>query len=153
MLNGTWPYCSGSEVATYALLAALQFEDGQPPRMRVTVVPTAQLRLVRTWDVAGLQGTGSNTLVAEDVAVPAAFVFDLPVNPDVAGRAVLRTTTFTSAALVGMAAGALDVVTRLIQGGKGPTRTRYASFAESPGARVLYATARERNRRCAPGAT
>lgn len=144
VLNGTWPYSSGSEVATYAMLAALQFEDGQPPRMRMTIVPTAQLGLVRTWDVAGLQGTGSHTLVAEDVAVSEAFVFDLPVDPEETGRAVVRTTTFTSSAVIGMALGALDVVTALVHGAKGPSRTRYAAYSESPNARALYAAARAR---------
>ncbi|WP_066043058.1 hypothetical protein [Herbiconiux solani] len=144
VLNGTWPYSSGSEVATYAMLAALQTEAGRPPRMRVAVVPTADLRVIRTWDVAGLQGTGSHTLVAEDVDVPADYVFDLPTDPDVAGLAVLRTTTFTSAALIGMATGALDVVTALLSGEKGPTRTRYTSFSDSPGARALYASAASR---------
>lgn len=144
VLNGTWPYSSGSEVATYAMLAALQLDAGGPPRMRTAIVPTERLRLVRTWDVAGLQATGSHTLVAEDVQVPAAFVFDLPADPEVAGRAVLRTTTFTTAAIVGMATGALDVVTALLHGAKGPSRTRYTAYAESPGARALYAAARTR---------
>ncbi|WP_420367511.1 hypothetical protein [Curtobacterium sp. L1-20] len=144
VLNGSWPYSSGSEVATWAMLAALQSTEGRPPRMRMTVVPTAQLRLVRTWDVAGLQGTGSHTLVAEDVAVPTGFVFDLPVDPDVTGRAVLLTTTFTTASIVGMASGALGIAAALVAGTKGPTRTRYTSYAESPGARALYAGARAR---------
>lgn len=144
VLNGTWRYCSGAEVATWAMLAALQVDVGGPPRVRMAVVPTARLRLERTWDVAGLQGTGSHTLVAEDVEVPAAFVFDLPVDPEVTGRAVLRTTTFTAAAIIGMAIGALEVVTALVHDAKGPTRTRYAAYAESPGARALYTDARTR---------
>lgn len=144
VLNGIWAYCSGSEVAAYAMLGALEIGESRPPRMRVAIVPTSQLRLQRTWDVASLQGTGSHTLVAEDVVVPPGYVFDLPADPDVAGRAVLRTTTFTASAIVGMAAGALDVVTRLVHSGKGPTRTRYTAYSDSPGARALFSSARAR---------
>ncbi|MHA3703101.1 hypothetical protein ACXR2U_13060 [Jatrophihabitans sp. YIM 134969] len=142
LLDGTWPYCSGSEVATYAMLGALLVEAGRPPRMRMAVVPTAELRLVRTWDVAGLQGTGSHTFVAENVHVADDFVFDLPADPQVTGRATLLTTTLTSAAIVGMARGALGVVTALVHSGKGPSRTRYTSYAASPGARALFARSR-----------
>lgn len=149
VLQGRWPYSSGSEVATYAMLGALELEDGRPPRMRVAVVPVAGLQLVRTWDVPGLQGTGSHTLVAQDVPVPDAFVFDLPTDPEVAGRAVLSTTTGTAAAITGMALGALDVVTTLVQGGTGPSRTRYGTFADSPGSVALYASARARIREAA----
>ena len=35
------------------------------------LVPRASLRVERTWDVAGLRGTGSHTLAADDVFIPA----------------------------------------------------------------------------------
>jgi alkylation response protein AidB-like acyl-CoA dehydrogenase len=144
VLSGTWRYASGSEVARHAVLAALEVdESGRPSGMGLAVVPVDRLRLERSWDVAGLQGTGSHTLVAEDLVVPAGFVLALPQDPDLPGTNVLRTAMHTTAALVGMATGALDVGTELITGEKAPTATRYARYAESPGARALYAEARQ----------
>jgi alkylation response protein AidB-like acyl-CoA dehydrogenase len=40
----------------------------------LVLIPMADLVIDRSWDVAGMRGTGSHSVVAEDVLVPAARV-------------------------------------------------------------------------------
>ena len=65
MVSGRWPSISGCEDAEWAALAVA---DGDG--VSVVSLPTSALTVERTWDVAGMRGTGSHTLVAEAVPVP-----------------------------------------------------------------------------------
>jgi alkylation response protein AidB-like acyl-CoA dehydrogenase len=47
--------------------------DGEVPDVRLFLVPRDQIRVEDTWDCAGMAGTGSNDMIAEDVFVTAAF--------------------------------------------------------------------------------
>ncbi|MFF5129491.1 hydrolase [Streptomyces syringium] len=70
-LTGTWPFVSAIDYADWALLAALTDRDGRPePRM--FAVPRTAWRTVDTWENVGMAATGSNTVIVEDVVVPAA---------------------------------------------------------------------------------
>jgi 3-hydroxy-9,10-secoandrosta-1,3,5(10)-triene-9,17-dione monooxygenase len=51
-----------------ALVAA---DDGQPPQGRIFLLPRSDYRSVDTWNVSGLQGTGSWDVIVDDVFVPA----------------------------------------------------------------------------------
>lgn len=71
-LSGTFPFASGSEHAAWLLLGAeLTDRHGQPSGQVDCLVPAASVEFKDDWHVAGLQGTGSCTLVARDLAVPA----------------------------------------------------------------------------------
>lgn len=60
--SGRWGYGSGSHHSTWAIMPCLMGED---PCM--VAVPMSEVRIERDWDVAGMKGTGSDTVVAEKV--------------------------------------------------------------------------------------
>lgn len=72
-LSGRWTFSSGSSHAQWALLGALvpPAQEGQPPHMRLFLVPRADYRIIDTWHTIGLKGTGSNDIEVEDAFVPA----------------------------------------------------------------------------------
>lgn len=72
LLSGKWQYISAVDYSDWALLCAQTAEGG--PKM--FAVPAAEYRFEDTWFNVGMQGTGSNTVIAEDVFVPPARVFD-----------------------------------------------------------------------------
>jgi len=132
-VTGRWAYVSGCEDAAWAGLAVMV--DGA---YTFAVIPTADLTVERTWDAAGLRGTGSHTLVARDVLVPGAHVgIAQPPGP---GLHVFYGTTVL-APLVGAARGALDVTAAMFASDRKPSMTAYARMAESPAARQWFAEA------------
>jgi len=72
-LSGSWSFASGCENARWALCAAMVPCADDPSRLEPAflLVPATDYRIVDTWDVVGLAGTGSKTLVLDDVYVPA----------------------------------------------------------------------------------
>ena len=71
-LSGHWRYASCCDHCDWALLGALVVKgDGGPPEGRVFLVPRSDYESVDTWQVSGLQGTGSWDVIVEDVFVPA----------------------------------------------------------------------------------
>ena len=59
-------------VAFLALLGGMVAADGGgPPHGRIFLVPRQDYQSVDTWQVAGLQGTGSWDVILDDVLVPA----------------------------------------------------------------------------------
>jgi alkylation response protein AidB-like acyl-CoA dehydrogenase len=65
-LSGRFPFSSGCLNAQWAILGA-KCEGGT----RYLLVPLTQAEIVDDWEVLGLRGTGSRTLVLEDVFIPA----------------------------------------------------------------------------------
>ncbi len=61
MLSGRWGWSSGSEHCTWALLGGVIPGDGY----RTFLIPRSQYIIEDTWNVMGLQGTGSNDVVIE----------------------------------------------------------------------------------------
>ena len=69
-VSGKWAWSSGSLHATWAYVGVLQLGPEGPIDMGVVLMPMSELTIEDTWFVAGMKGTGSNTVVAEDVFVP-----------------------------------------------------------------------------------
>jgi 3-hydroxy-9,10-secoandrosta-1,3,5(10)-triene-9,17-dione monooxygenase len=68
-LNGRWVFASGCDHAQWILLGSIAKGAGQPePRM--FLVPMSQVEIVDDWDVIGLRGTGSKSILLKDVVVP-----------------------------------------------------------------------------------
>ena len=71
-LTGRWAFASGCDNSQWSFCAALL---PNPSEGRVQpaflVVPASDYSIDDTWDVVGLAGTGSKTLVLDDVFVPA----------------------------------------------------------------------------------
>ena len=69
-LAGYWRYASGCEHCGWALLGGMVHVDNTPPDWRFFLVPRRDYQTVDTWQVAGLQGTGSIDVILDDVFVP-----------------------------------------------------------------------------------
>ena len=82
-LTGRWPFGSGCQQADVFIVGAMLIEKGAPvmgangiPEMIEVAVPAADVKILDTWRVAGLRGTGShdftidNLFVAEDFTQP-----------------------------------------------------------------------------------
>ena len=71
-LTGRWSFASGCDNAQWAFCAAIMPQgEGKPPRAGFLLVPNSDYRIDDDWHVIGLAGTGSKTLVLDDVFVPA----------------------------------------------------------------------------------
>lgn len=79
LLSGFWPFASGCEHSDWLLLGAEIFDPaGAKIDEADLLVPTADVEIKDDWHVAGLQGTGSATVVAKDLRVPAHRYLSLP---------------------------------------------------------------------------
>jgi len=70
VFTGRWGFASGSRYATWATVGIPIPGDNGKTDIGLTFVPMAELEIEDTWYVAGMKGTGSNTLVAKEVFVP-----------------------------------------------------------------------------------
>ncbi|GHD30980.1 acyl-CoA dehydrogenase family protein [Halioglobus pacificus] len=64
--SGRWGWSSGSEHCTWVLLGGVCPDGGY----RSFLIPRADYEIVDTWQSMGLQGTGSQDIVVNDVFVP-----------------------------------------------------------------------------------
>lgn len=71
VLSGRSGWASGAHHASWAVIG-VEAEAGDSPADRgVALVPMTDLSIEDTWHMAGMRGTGSDTIVADDVFVPA----------------------------------------------------------------------------------
>ncbi|GHF69760.1 alkylation response protein AidB-like acyl-CoA dehydrogenase [Amycolatopsis bartoniae] len=132
-VTGRWPNVSGCEDAAWATLA-LMVEGA----FSLAVVPVTDLTVERTWHMAGMRGTGSHTLVADDVLVPAHRVAAAAGFP-FEDRLLYSMTVLGP--VVGAARGALDVTEAMFASDRKPFMSAYSRMGESPGARHWLAEA------------
>ncbi|HEY5081408.1 MAG TPA: hypothetical protein VII91_05710 [Bauldia sp.] len=70
-LSGRWSFCSGVDNADWMLLQAMFGPPGAAhPDVRMLMVPIGDCRIVDDWDVVGLRGTGSNSVIVDNAFVP-----------------------------------------------------------------------------------
>ncbi len=67
LVSGRWAYSSGSFAASWATLGI--GVDGEDPRA-LALIPSSAWTIEPTWFVAGMKGSGSDTIVVEDHFVP-----------------------------------------------------------------------------------
>ncbi|MFI8442136.1 oxidoreductase [Streptomyces sp. WAC04189] len=78
-VSGRWYYNSGSSHSDWAVLGVpLTDETGAVVDQGLALAPRADLTLEDTWFVAGMKGTASNCLIAEDIFVPEHRVMSVP---------------------------------------------------------------------------
>jgi alkylation response protein AidB-like acyl-CoA dehydrogenase len=70
-LSGRFPFSSGCLHSQWAIIGA-RCEDAAGNRpTRYLLVPMAEIEIVDDWEVLGLRGTGSRSLLLDDVFIPA----------------------------------------------------------------------------------
>src|SRR5271166_1575106 len=69
-LSGRYPFSSGCDYAQWAIIGAFLGEKGDPRSIAYLLVPLAEVEIADDWQVLGLLGTGSKSLVLKDVFVP-----------------------------------------------------------------------------------
>lgn len=78
-VSGQWPWASGSWHADWALVGiVVPDENGEPVDQALAFIPMSELSIKETWFVAGMKGTGSNTIIAENVFVPEHRLHSVP---------------------------------------------------------------------------
>ncbi len=87
-LSGRWPFGSGCQHASWLVSRTVVYEGDAPkldangvPETRVLVFPRADATILDTWDVAGLNGTGSHDYTVDDLFVPDDKTFGLTGEP------------------------------------------------------------------------
>ena len=72
-LSGRWGFSSGVDHADWAFLGGIIMPEGSSPGspdFRTFLVPRADFKVIDTWHVIGLKGTGSKDVVVENAFVP-----------------------------------------------------------------------------------
>src|SRR5271169_5660461 len=69
-LSGHYPFSSGCDYAQWGIIGAFLRERGDPRGIAYLLVRLAEVEIVDDWQVLGLLGTGSKSLVLDDVFVP-----------------------------------------------------------------------------------
>ena len=88
VVNGTSAFATGCQNADWHLLTARVESDSGLPEVLWTAVPMSDLEILDDWYVSGLAGSGSNSVVARDVFVPAHRV--LPVGALLRGESASK---------------------------------------------------------------
>jgi 3-hydroxy-9,10-secoandrosta-1,3,5(10)-triene-9,17-dione monooxygenase len=81
LFSGRWPYSTGTDHSEWVILGGMVADaDGvavQPPDVRHFILPRSDYEVLEdTWNVMGLQGTGSKDVRMSDVFVPDYRVLD-----------------------------------------------------------------------------
>jgi 3-hydroxy-9,10-secoandrosta-1,3,5(10)-triene-9,17-dione monooxygenase len=153
VVSGEWAWASGSLHANWAVIGIPMLgDDGTPVDAGLALVPMADLSIKDTWYTVGMRGTGSNTLVAQDVFIPdyrvmsftRAFEGAYPRedNSDASYRSAFM--PYATAILVGpqlgLARAAFDLVLAK-SARRGIAYTVYQRQTDSPGFRFAMAEA------------
>jgi 3-hydroxy-9,10-secoandrosta-1,3,5(10)-triene-9,17-dione monooxygenase len=71
VVSGRWPWSSGCLHADWGFVGIPTPETaGDAPELGFAFIPMQELTIEDSWFVAGMKGTGSNTIVAHEVFVP-----------------------------------------------------------------------------------
>src|SRR5262249_19090622 len=71
VISGRWPSASGAYQAGWAAVSfGIADERGEVTDQGLALIPMTDLGIDDTWDMIGMRGTGSHTLVADSVFVP-----------------------------------------------------------------------------------
>jgi len=130
-VSGQWPFASGCQHADWIVANAVVVDGGEPrrlptglPEMRFAVFPAEEIQIADTWQVVGLQGTGSHDFCLRDAFCPAERTFSLFGGPPPLKGATFAIPTLselslhTAAVAVGIGQGALDDLAELVSGPK-----------------------------------
>ena len=139
-VSGRWPFASGSLHAQWVMGgAAVEGAEKQPkgaPNIRSMLFRRDEIRVLDTWDVSGLCGTGSNDFEVENVFVPGARAFSLLTDrPRQAGPIFLQPffgvlASGVAAVTLGIARAAIDALIELARKKQPPGARRSLAHRE-----------------------
>ena len=126
---GQATFISGCHNADYCFMGAPLMKGQEPdldengqPQYKLWFMPRDQWEIVRTWDVAGLRGSGSDDVKADGAVVPAKYtgidLFSTPAhyeNPVYRMPVPLRLAYNKSAVALGIAKGAIETMSDIAQ--------------------------------------
>jgi alkylation response protein AidB-like acyl-CoA dehydrogenase len=79
MVTGRWAWASGCLHADWAFVGVPVVDQaGNEIDQGFAVIPMSDVTIEDTWYVAGMKGTGSNTIVADDVFIPDHRIMSVP---------------------------------------------------------------------------
>ncbi|WP_326837530.1 acyl-CoA dehydrogenase family protein [Amycolatopsis rhabdoformis] len=153
VVTGKWGWASGCLHSQWALVGTPAAEgEGRSYDQGMVLIPMADLTVEDTWFVVGMRGTGSNTLVADEVFVPEHRFISVPkmtvgeVATPFKDEALYRSPFVPGAAIIlagpqlGLAQAALDLVVE-----KAPRRgisyTFYENQTQAPVVQLAVARA------------
>lgn len=118
MVSGKWTLVSGCELADWFVLRCLVTSENSPKtlgpgaNLKLFFIPKNAVEVVDTWNVGGLNGTGSHDIVIKDTCVKEQYAvdFDSPVALDNA-YSRLPIGCINSAGCAAMALGVLKAAT------------------------------------------
>jgi 3-hydroxy-9,10-secoandrosta-1,3,5(10)-triene-9,17-dione monooxygenase len=152
-VTGKWMWASGSMHAQWAACGIhMNGAKGETVNFGLSLMPMSDLTIDDTWFVAGMKGTGSNTIVAKDVFVPEHRFLPYPAafggsyrtehTDEIVYRVALVPVTILIlvGSQLGMAQAALDYVIEKASA-RGITHTNYSRQRESTGFQILVADA------------
>ena len=152
-VTGRWPWASGSMHAQWVACGIhMENERGEMTNLGLSLMPIGDVTVEDTWFMAGMKGTGSNTIVAKDAFVPEHRF--LPYPPAFEGRyrtehvdepvyrvsLVPVTVLILAGSQLGVARAALDHVISKART-RGITHTTFQRQADSSGFQMLVAEA------------
>jgi 3-hydroxy-9,10-secoandrosta-1,3,5(10)-triene-9,17-dione monooxygenase len=144
VVNGRWPFNTGCHGAKWTVLNAVMTSEPGAGLPTCIIARSRDLTILDDWNATGMAATGSNTVVAENVFVPAYRAFPLPDMLEAkyparhnAGdlyfnyplAAVL--TANAGGTPIGIARGALEAFFDRLPG-RGITYTTYTNKSEAP---------------------
>jgi alkylation response protein AidB-like acyl-CoA dehydrogenase len=135
-VSGRWPFASGCEHCTWLMGGCVVVEAGRPrllpgglPDSRLMLFPARAARIIDTWTVSGLRGTGSHDIAVDDLFVPATHSTSIITDRSRARGPLYAFPVFGLLALgiaavaLGIARAAVDELVRLASV-KTPTGSR-----------------------------
>jgi 3-hydroxy-9,10-secoandrosta-1,3,5(10)-triene-9,17-dione monooxygenase len=134
-LNGRWPFSSGVDPSTWNMIGATCYdEETDHAEARMFLLPASDYRIIDTWHVVGLAGTGSKDVEVSDVFVPeyrtlAAEQIQGGPNPgSVVNPAPLYQLPAISLFGFAIAGVSLGIAQAAIEHFAGTTRTRLSAY-------------------------
>ncbi|HEX5110535.1 MAG TPA: flavin-dependent monooxygenase [Vicinamibacterales bacterium] len=152
-VTGRWPWASGCLHSQWAACGInMKDASGQIVNAGLSLLPMRELSVEDTWYMAGMRGTGSNTIVARDVFVPEHRFLPYPkalggtYRTEHTDEVVYRvafvpvTVLILCGSQIGVARAALDFAIAKA-GARGITHTNFSKQSESAGFQMLIAEA------------
>jgi len=156
LVTGRWPWASGCLHAQWGVGGVRQLdEDGEILDFGLGLMPMSDLLIEDTWFMTGMRGTGSNTLVANEVFLPdhrflsysrafgGAYATEHPEEVLYRGALVPVTILILVGSQLGLASAALEHVIESAPK-RGVTHTQFERQSESAGFQIQLAEAATR---------